>query len=1211
MSEYLPIEIRHLDKTSVSLSSTDVFPIVVGNESDGFETLKASVSDVLEYIDFQNQELNLRTLNVRSSAYIENNLAIGNVAPDVNTKLYVDGDVVISGSLSSIGTSTFFDTQFVSTTSLSVKAAGGTSLIVEQEFEQAIAQFFDGNQISLHIDGSSERPGYVGVNTTLPNTHFTVLGNISAKDCVYSDKLNSYTAYISSVTSNNLNVTESAYIGAYKPTFTQIGNISGGELFLQGNVHINTDSLSSTGTIIGNDRSDVYINGDLFVKNISAYGDLFINTLPDQNKQFNLGNKNAVNNILGITLLSGFNYLNGQVYINSTGVGDTYLNSNENSGNLNIGNSLNQVSIKSNSLTFNNVITSEVLKLDFTDYDILTSTLDDIFTTSNVVFSSLTVGTDLTSVSSFIYKVEHSINGLNVNLSNQTIELGDIYTELNVNSNNFILNSSKTLSLNSKEGGSVNIGSKEVASSLYGYELNLNKNNDGVEKNTYINSEDGSGNVYIGNKDGDTRIFGSTLINTLSDQSADTIIGSLCTKVDIYNLNVYGRFGGNIKLIDVDTIEVLNFTSKYPQKMLGGFDSAQTCTISGDLKVANKLYLDGGIIEGSVSVTGPVSAPNLNIDGWQVVYTEFQISSAAWGTGGVAQQLSFDPATNVLGQSYGNTVSLSPIMYNTIDIITSMVMPITGANITNKNFTLTGNVTISGNLLQGDDNLAAGDYSHAEGKKTTASGNYSHTEGSYTRTGQNVVFDNYIYSTKTFTFSEATSGVFSYLNPGSKIRVYEDNNIRDIFSVDVVSRDENTGDIVVSRDLIGRNSNAGYIISNSGANSHAEGSNTIASGANSHAEGSNTIASGDNSHAAGVYAASNFDRSWVWHGSQDIIQFNNTKNDQFAVKAASGVYIAGNVGINTDNNSNALTVNGNISSSGDAYINGNVLIYGSLSALGQYTLIETQVGLTSAIEIINIGSGPALKVTQTGFNNIAEFYDDASPILILADNGKVGVGTTTPSTTLHLSGTDALVIPVGDTSQRVGVKGAIRYNNQDSTFEGYDGSYWGSLGGVKDIDQNTYISAETSPGDNNNQLKFITDGTEKAIIQPTGEMGIGTSTPNEILTVAGNISANGNLFVQSITAQDDILFNKNLTVVGNISSASDFYVQSLTAYNNSKFNKDLHVVNDLTVSNVFNLSAVTFTGEVYTNITSITAANEFIKVIANGQTKYIRLYDIE
>ena len=306
-----------------------------------------------------------------------------------------------------------------------------------------------------------------------------------------------------------------------------------------------------------------------------------------------------------------------------------------------------------------------------------------------------------------------------------------------------------------------------------------------------------------------------------------------------------------------------------------------------------------------------------------------------------------------------------------------------------------------------------------------------------------------------------------------------------------------------------------------------------------------------------------------------------------------------------------MTVNGNISSSGDAYINGNVLIYGSLSALGQYTLIETQVGLTSAIEIINIGSGPALKVTQTGFNNIAEFYDDASPILILADNGKVGVGTTTPSTTLHLSGTDALVIPVGDTSQRVGVKGAIRYNNQDSTFEGYDGSYWGSLGGIKDIDQNTYISAETSPGDNNNQLKFITDGTEKAIIQPTGEMGIGTSTPNEILTVAGNISANGNLFVQSITAQDDILFNKNLTVVGNISSASDFYVQSLTAYNNSKFNKDLHVVNDLTVSNVFNLSAVTFTGEVYTNITSITAANEFIKVIANGQTKYIRLYDIE
>ncbi|MEK9801654.1 MAG: hypothetical protein VW647_12215, partial [Alphaproteobacteria bacterium] len=68
--------------------------------------------------------------------------------------------------------------------------------------------------------------------------------------------------------------------------------------------------------------------------------------------------------------------------------------------------------------------------------------------------------------------------------------------------------------------------------------------------------------------------------------------------------------------------------------------------------------------------------------------------------------------------------------------------------------------------------------------------------------------------------------------------------------------------------------------------------------------------------------------------------------------------------------------------------------------------------------------------------------------------------------------TTAIKVPVGTSAQRPGetgittpeAQGQIRYNTSDSTFEGYDGTNWGSLGGVKDVDQDTLIRPETSAG---------------------------------------------------------------------------------------------------------------------------------------------------
>lgn len=70
-------------------------------------------------------------------------------------------------------------------------------------------------------------------------------------------------------------------------------------------------------------------------------------------------------------------------------------------------------------------------------------------------------------------------------------------------------------------------------------------------------------------------------------------------------------------------------------------------------------------------------------------------------------------------------------------------------------------------------------------------------------------------------------------------------------------------------------------------------------------------------------------------------------------------------------------------------------------------------------------------------------------------------------------------VPAGTTAERgTPVQGSLRYNSTTSQYEGYDGTNWGSLGGVRDVDQNTYIIPELSAGSNENTLFFYNDGAE-------------------------------------------------------------------------------------------------------------------------------------
>ena len=188
-----------------------------------------------------------------------------------------------------------------------------------------------------------------------------------------------------------------------------------------------------------------------------------------------------------------------------------------------------------------------------------------------------------------------------------------------------------------------------------------------------------------------------------------------------------------------------------------------------------------------------------------------------------------------------------------------------------------------------ENNIASGNYSHAEGNETTASGDYSHAEGS----------------------GATASGMCSHAEGNSTTA-----------SGDYSHAEGNSW-------ASGYNSHAeGTYTKASGTSSHAEGATTAASGTSSHAEGAVTTASGDYSHAEGSGTIAN-------HASQHVFGEYNIVDPSSANAGSRGTYveIVGNGNANSKSNARTLDWSG------------NEVLQGSLT-LGKGTADETTITAT-------------------------------------------------------------------------------------------------------------------------------------------------------------------------------------------------------------------------------------------------------------------------
>jgi hypothetical protein len=157
----------------------------------------------------------------------------------------------------------------------------------------------------------------------------------------------------------------------------------------------------------------------------------------------------------------------------------------------------------------------------------------------------------------------------------------------------------------------------------------------------------------------------------------------------------------------------------------------------------------------------------------------------------------------------------------------------------------------------------------------------------------------------------------------------------------------------------------------------------------------------------------------------------------------------------------------------------------------------------------------------------------------------------------------SLVLPVGDTNERgAPLRGSVRFNTTISQYEGYDGTNWSSLGGVRDVDGNTYIVPELSAGSNENILYFYNNGGNTLRVT---ENDIQLDTIDTINSVTSNTL---NLDAQLIT------FN-NLAVSIDTSSLTSTFIST------TKDNLDLGLSSGLTNDPLLRLSD---TGDIYYNL---------------------------
>lgn len=223
-------------------------------------------------------------------------------------------------------------------------------------------------------------------------------------------------------------------------------------------------------------------------------------------------------------------------------------------------------------------------------------------------------------------------------------------------------------------------------------------------------------------------------------------------------------------------------------------------------------------------------------------------------------------------------------------------------------------------------------------------------------------------------------------------------------------------------------------------------------------------------------------RGYIGVGDNGAL-FTGATTDSFSVRSEADLHLGGG------GNNLQMTLDGSGVGIGTTTPNANLHVYSSGNG-------EIEVERASGA-LINLQAQSAVGVIGTDSNHPLYLKTNAGTRVAINTNGRVGIGTTSPSQLLDVSG--------------IGIFGGT----YRASLDGNSAGAYLRFGVDADIDSlgtiGTYGSAMMYETAQSSGHIFKTgaglNGTERLRINSSGDVGIGTNSPTERLQVAGNIRA--------------------------------------------------------------------------------------------------------